>query len=62
MSKATKQMAVVAALKLAGLAVIQEIAADYLVFRANGLAAIDAALVIADELEATYGIPVAIQY
>ncbi len=62
MSKATKQMAVVAALKLAGLAVIQEIAADYLVFRATRLAAIDAALVIADELEATYGIPVAIRY
>lgn len=62
MTKATKQVAVVATLKLLGLAVIEEVTSDYLAFRAKGLKAVRPALAIAAELEADFGYPVAIRF
>ncbi len=61
-TRAMKQVAGMATGELLGLAKIEEIAADYIRFRANGIDTIDAGMVIADRLTNETGIQVAVVF
>lgn len=57
---ATKQIAIIAGLKLMGLATIAEINHDYVRFNANSIHTIDRAMAICDEITERYGIIVSV--
>jgi hypothetical protein len=61
-TRGMKQIATLATFRLMGLAKIEEITADYIVFRANELATVVQAAGIADELTESYGIQVTVRF
>lgn len=60
MRKATQQIALVATLRLRGLAVIREVKNDYVVFAAKA-ATVREALRVAEDVTNAYGIEIAIR-
>lgn len=59
---ALKQVAIIAGLRLLGLAVCEEIARDYVRFRANSIHTIERAMAICEEITNQFGIEVSAAY